>query len=206
MTKRLTRDDIQQLDRLYRMQLMNTLPGIKNASLIGTQDREGRSNLAIFNSVVHIGANPPYLGFILRPLTVNRQTYQNLKATGAFTLNMVTRSMLQAAHQTSAKYAPGESEFAATGLTEWYQDNLPAPYVAESPVRIGLTFAEEQHIKANDTWLIVGAVQEIFFPQEAVLETGHLQLEQLATIGVAGLDSYYELEFLERLAYARPVE
>jgi len=205
MTKRLTRNDIKQLDRLYRMQLMNTLPGIKNASLIGTQDQEGQSNLAIFNSVVHIGANPPYLGFILRPLTVNRQTYQNLKATGAFTINMVTRNMVQQAHQTSAKYKPGESEFAATGLSEWQSDNgLPAPYVAESPVRIGLTFEEEQHIKANDTWLIIGAVQEVFFPEDVVLDTGQVQLEKLETVGVAGLDGYYGLEFLERLAYARP--
>jgi flavin reductase (DIM6/NTAB) family NADH-FMN oxidoreductase RutF len=204
MTKRMTRQEIQQLDRLPRMHLMNTIPGIKNACLIGTQDRDGNTNLAIFNSIVHIGANPPYLGFILRPLTVHRQTYDNLKTTGAFTLNMVTRDMVQAAHQTSAKYKPGESEFAATGLTPLHSDTLAAPYVSESPVRLGLTFQEEQHIKANNTWLIVGAVEEIYFPEEAQLESGHIALENLDTVGVAGLDSYYGLELLERLAYARP--
>lgn len=203
MTKRLTRADIGQLDRRYRMHLLNTLPGIKNVSLIGTQDRAGRSNLAIFNSLVHIGAHPPYLGFVLRPLTVNRQTYQNLKANEAFTVNMVTESIVKAAHQTSAKYAPGESEFAATGLTEWYSDHLQAPYVAESPVRIGLTFAEEQHIKANDTWLIVGAVEEIYFPETAVRATGHMDLNQLEAVGVAGLDSYYGLKWITQLGYAR---
>jgi len=204
MIKKMTRQDIQQLDRLPRMHLMNTIPGIKNASLIGTRDRAGNTNLAIFNSIVHIGANPPYLGFILRPLTVHRQTYDNLKATGDFTLNMVTRQMVQAAHQTSAKYQPGASEFEATGLTPIHSEAVASPYVAESPVRIGLTFAEEQHIKANDTWLIIGAVQEIFFPEEARLDSGHIALEELDTVGVAGIDSYYGLELLERLAYARP--
>jgi len=205
MTKRMTRQDIQQLDRLPRMHLMNTIPGIKNASLIGTQDRDGQTNLAIFNSIVHIGANPPYLGFIMRPLTVHRQTYDNLKASGTFTLNMVTRDMVEKAHQTSAKYKPGTSEFTATGLTPIYSDSLRAPYVSESAVRIGLTFVEEQHIKANNAWLIIGAVEEIYFPEEAQLESGHIALEKLDTVGVAGLDSYYGLEFLERLAYARPI-
>lgn len=204
MKQHLSKVEIQKLDRFYRMHLMNTLPGIKNASMIGTKNQQGLTNLAIFNSVVHLGAHPPLLGFILRPITVHRQTYANLKSTGAFTINMVTRHLFRAAHQTSAKYGRDVSEFEATGLTPFFSGQVAAPYVAESPVRIGLTFAEEQHIKSNDTWLIIGAVEEIFFPAEAVLPTGQLALEKLGTVGVSGLDSYFSVSLLERLGYARP--
>jgi hypothetical protein len=31
---------------------------------------------------VNIGTNPPYLGMIFRPLTVRRDTYNNIKAAG----------------------------------------------------------------------------------------------------------------------------
>ena len=204
MNQRLSKEEILQLDRFRRMHLMNTIPGIKNASLIGTADQDGNTNLALFNSIVHIGATPPYLGFILRPLTVHLNTYDNLKATGVFTINMVTKSMVAQAHQSSANYPADTSEFSATGLQPWYSDLLQAPYVLESPVRIGLSFAEEQHIKSNNTWLIIGAVEEVFYPTDALKETGHIALEELHTVGVSGLDSYFGLHLIDRIPYARP--
>ena len=62
-----TFDDLMQLPGRYRGMLLNKISGLKPANLIGTKSKSGQTNLAVFNSVVHIGANPPYLGFILRP-------------------------------------------------------------------------------------------------------------------------------------------
>ena len=42
-----------------RIALINSLSGFKSLNLIGTINNQGQTNLAIFNSVVHIGANPP---------------------------------------------------------------------------------------------------------------------------------------------------
>ncbi|PSR11320.1 MAG: flavin oxidoreductase [Bacteroidetes bacterium] len=197
--------DFAALERFYRRNLFNTLPGPRGLHLIGTKSHRGVENLGVFSSVVHLGAGPPLLGFVLRPLTVPRHTYHHLKAQGGhFTLNTVHPGILEKAHQTSANYPLETSEFAATGLTPLYSELLKAPYVAESPIRIGLELVEEHHIKANDTLFLVGKIIEIFVPDEYIASTGHVEHQELQTMTVAGLDTYFNNELAARLGYARP--
>lgn len=206
MEKRFSFDEILQLDRYFRMHLINTVSGYHPAHLIGTLSHRKTANVAVFNSVVHLGATPPYLGFMLRPLTVPRHTYHNIKANGSFTVNHIHQGILRQAHQTSANYADTVSEFEATGLTPQFSSAVAAPYVQESRIKIGLEFVEEHPIRANDTVLIVGKVVEILLPEEAVAESGHVRLEQEGSLAVAGLDTYYRGEHVARLEYARPGE
>ncbi|MEN0005044.1 MAG: flavin reductase [Bacteroidota bacterium] len=206
MIKQFTYTEILELERFFRMNLINTISGLKAANLIGTISPEGVPNLGVFNSVVHIGANPPYLGFIMRPLTVPRHTYSNLKATQHFTINHIHPDILAKAHQTSAKYEADTSEFEATGLTPQYSELHPAPYVAESAVQIGLEYTEEHPIQANGTVLIVGRIVELRVSAAALGETGHVELDAIKSLGVAGLDTYYTAQQLERLGYARVVK
>jgi flavin reductase (DIM6/NTAB) family NADH-FMN oxidoreductase RutF len=195
-------DDILQMEKQPRTNLINSLPGIRAANLIGTCNQAGESNLAIFNSVIHIGANPPYMGFIMRPVTVPRGTYQNIKEIGHFTINQVNESIYKQAHQTSARYEV--SEFDATGLTPEFTLNIKAPYVKESKVKIGLRFVEEQHIKVNGTILMIGEIQEIILEDNYLNDSNIVQLQQTKAIGVNGLETYYRVEKIAELPYAKP--
>jgi hypothetical protein len=58
--------DIASLDHLYRINLINSSSGFKSANLIATKSKEGISNVAVFSSVIHLGSNPPLLGFLTR--------------------------------------------------------------------------------------------------------------------------------------------
>lgn len=197
--------DLQAFERFYRVNFITKLCGIRNANLIGTVDENGVSNLGIFNSVSHISARPPMMGFFQRPLTVPRQTYDNIKQTGYFTINQVGTDFIEKAHGTSAKFEKGESEFQACALTEQYLEDFPVPFVKESAIKIGLSFEEEILIKsANENILIVGKIQKVILPEEAVAEDGNILLENINTVGVAGLDSYFKLEKLARFGFARP--
>ena len=204
MTKEFSFDDIMQLPSRYRANLINKVSGYKPANLIGTKSKSGQTNLAVFNSVMHIGANPPYLGFILRPTTVERHTYENIKETGVYTINQITTKIHQQAHQTSAKYERGVSEFDAVGLTEFYQNDFHAPFVAESHIKIGLSLQEEQLIKCNDTRLVIGKIEHLILPEEAILEDGDVVLEDLDTAALAGLYNYYKSEHLGKYGYVKP--
>ena len=201
--KHLFFEDIMAMERFPRMHLMNTISGIKGAHLLGTMSHKGTPNLGVFSSIVHVGANPPHLGFIMRPLTVPRHTYHNIKAKGFFTLNSIHPSFLPQAHQSSANYPLETSEFEAVGLTPFYTDTHPAPYVAESPLKLGLEWVEEHHIQANGTLFIVGKVVEILFPEAAMASSGHILHDQIETMAVSGLDTYYEVGTRHQLAYAR---
>ncbi len=206
MPKKLKLDhkEIMQLPSRYRARLINNVSGFKSANLIGTISSEGSENLAIFNSVVHIGASPPYLGFVLRPTTVERHTYDNLKLTGYFTINQVNEGIHREAHMTSGKYERDVSEFEACALTPEYIDGFPAPFVAESHIRIGLSFEEEQVLACNGTILVVGKVEFLELPSHAVEEDGHVSLTSVETVAICGLENYFTAKNLGRYAYYEP--
>lgn len=79
--------DIQAFETRYRAAFVNSLGGFKSVCLVGTKNSQGKTNLAIFSSIVHIGANPPYIGFVVRPDSVERHTYENILETKFYTLN-----------------------------------------------------------------------------------------------------------------------
>ena len=70
--------EIAELNNRYRNNLINCISGYKSANLIGTISKTGITNLAVFNSIVHLGSNPALLGFILRPTTVPRHSFSNM--------------------------------------------------------------------------------------------------------------------------------
>lgn len=200
----LTQQDISAAEKQYRTNLINCLSGFRMAMLVGTQNQAGQTNLAIFNSTTHIGANPPLIGLIFRPDSVDRHTLSNIRATGQYTINSVPQKLVQAAHQTSARYAADQSEFEACGFEANYSELIKAPYVAESPLRYGLILREEVPIQSNGTFLIIGEVQEIWLKPEILEADGSLRPDKAQLLAVAGLDHYYVPSFLAALPYAKP--
>ena len=195
---------IQELEKYFRANLINTASGMRSPFLIGTANEDSQTNLAIFNSVVHIGANPPCLGFIMRPHTVERHTYENIKATNYFTLNLVHKDILKKAHQTSAKYPANQSEFEQCGLTAEYLEDFPAPFVKESNLKMGLKLVEEQPIEFNKTILLIGQIESLILLDDAIEADGSIDHEILNTITVSGLYSYYKTAFITKQPYVRP--
>ena len=93
--KQITKEDINKMDKIRRLNLINSCTGYKSANLIVTKSENGVSNVAIFSSVTHIGSNPPMISFVTRPLSVKRDTYNNIKENGYFTVNHVTEEMIE---------------------------------------------------------------------------------------------------------------
>ncbi|QDG36571.1 flavin oxidoreductase [Alteromonas mediterranea] len=202
MTKQFTRSDIDALAQRYRANLINSLSGFKSATLVGTSDGQ-TNNLAIVSSVVHVGANPPLIGMIMRPHTVTRDTLSNIKQQGFYTLNHVSADWVDKAHQTSARYAPEDSEFDAVGLTPVFSETFSAPYVKESEIKMGLKVA--QHFTLlNETEMVIGEIQELFLPEEIIDTEGYADIEQAKTACISGLDSYHGTSRIAQFAYAKP--
>lgn len=192
------------MDKIYRLNLINSLTGYKPANLIGTQSKEKIANLAIISSVVHLGSNPPLLGFILRPAVVPRHTYSNIKETGVFTINHVHTDFINKAHYTSAKFDEQVSEFDSCKLSREYLDGFSAPFVKESNLKIGLNFLEEYEIGANKTIFIVGEIQSIYMPKEILKENGDVNLNAIHDVCISGLNNYHDVNQIGEFEYARP--
>jgi flavin reductase (DIM6/NTAB) family NADH-FMN oxidoreductase RutF len=198
-----TKDDIIQLPSLERMHLINSSGGIKSANLIGTISDNGHTNLAVFNSVIHLGSNPPMLSFMLRPTTVSRHTYNNLKNSD-FTVNHIHTDFIDKAHQTSAKYEEEVSEFKEVGLTEAYLEDFKAPFVKESKIKMGCSYVNEYFIKEHQCRLIIGQIEHLLAEDDIIEKDGFLDLSKANSAGIIGLDGYVNTQLLDRYVYARP--
>lgn len=200
----INRNDIEGLGRVKRLKLINALSGIKPANLIGTISEHGNTNLAIFSSVVHIGSNPPLLGLFMRPTgDVPRHSFDNIKATGVYTINHVNKQIIEQAHYTSAKFERQVSEFDECRLTEEYIDNFKAPFVGECHIKIGMILREIIPIKLNNTILMIGEVAHVICPDDYFSEDFHLDLSKAEGVGISGLNTYFGLNRLDTFPYAR---
>lgn len=191
--------------RIYRANFINCLSGFKPAVLIGTCTADGQTNLALFSNLVHLGADPALVGIVNRPREATPHTLSNIEATGSFTINHIHPGIVTQAHQTSAKYALEESEFAATGLTAQWEPGVAAPFVKESRLKYALSLKEIIPITSNRTFFVIGQIEEVLLEDATILsEDGFLDLEQIEAMSSCGLDAYYTTSLVQRLQYARP--
>lgn len=199
----LNNKDIEALEQNYRRAFVNSLAGFRQAVLVGTKSRAGNSNLAIFNSLIHLGANPALYGLITRPDNVQRDTYQNILETKEYTLNYVDSTLYKKAHQTSARYEKHISEFDQVGFEESYHSPCEAPFVKDAVVKIAMKFEESISIPLNGTLLIIGSITQVEINDTLVREDGFVALCEADILISQGLDAYFVSKSIGRLPYAK---
>ena len=197
-------NDINKLEQRKRTAFINSLSGFKSLNLIATINNKNITNVAVFNSVFHLGADPALIGFIMRPDSVERHTLSNIKENEYYTINHINSTIFEKAHQTSARYGSEISEFDAVGLTPEFKNNIKAPFVKESVIQIGLKLVEIVPIKINNTSMIIGKIVDVYFPEEFWLENGTLDIEKSGTISGSSLNGYHSTKLIKRLQYAKP--
>ena len=202
--KHISKDDISKMDKIRRLNLINSCTGYKSANLIATKSISGIENVAVFSSITHLGSNPAMLGFILRPTTVPRDTYKNIKETGYFTVNHISSEMIADAHHTSANYPADVSEFDKTNLESEYKPNINFPFVKYAPIQLLCKYLNEYHILENDTIHIIAAIENVFYDENLEHKDGWLQLDKGNVVAINGLDGYCLPKLLDRFEYARP--
>lgn len=202
--KQITYAQIMNMEKQERVHFANSLGGFKSVGLIGTQNKAGQTNVAIVDSILHIGSNPPLFGMIFRPGIVERHTLENILETGFYTINHINENIFKQAHQTSAKYDREISEFDVTDLNPEYKDTFFAPFVAESHVQLAMEFKEKTVLSINNTVLVIGEVKAVYFPEDCLQKDGFLDIEKAESITCSGLDSYHKTTQIDRLSYAKP--
>mgnify|MGYP003599344675 FL=1 len=202
--KQITYEQIMNMEKQKRVHFANSLGGFKSVGLIGTQNKSRQTNLAIVDSILHIGSNPPLFGMIFRPGVVERHTLENILETGFYTINHINENIFKQAHQTSARYDRTISEFDVTDLNSEYKNDFFAPFVEESQVQLAMEFKEKIILNINNTILVIGEVKAVYFPENCLQKDGFLDIEKAESITCSGLDSYHKTAKIDRLSYAKP--
>lgn len=199
MKKSVKMEEEKNLDGRESKAFFNQLSGVKSAWLVGSCNKEGQSNLAIFSSLVHLGANPPLMGLVSRPHTVEKHTIENIQEMGKFSLNLIPYKMVREAHLTSARFTREISEFSACGFSEVPCQGIPT--VKESPLSIILDLKRILDIEENGTHFIIGQVSEV------LMEGDDLNFQDYDPLLCVGLDQYHRLNNEGpplKLKYAKP--
>jgi len=196
---KVSKEEFHSWDSKYRSNFINAISGYKGVHLIGTEGKDGGTGLAIFNTVVHISSQPARIGFIIKPLTVDTDSYGRIIETKYYTLNHVHKSFLERAHATSVKLAEGESQFDLCNLKKEYANEFRAPFVAESNIKIGLKLIEDIKLTEGECHLIIGEVEFVDVKGDYIEEDGQLDLEKANDVYSAGLNQYSSVKKFVKL-------
>ncbi|MFC6267538.1 flavin reductase family protein [Frigoriflavimonas asaccharolytica] len=202
----LKKSKIENLERKYRLNLINSITGIKPANLIATKSEEGVENVAVISSVVHLGSHPAQLAFVLRPqVEKESDTFKNIKSTERYSINHIPENLIKKAHYTSAKLGSEESEFDRMNIEKEYVEDFFAPFVKESPIKIGMKLSSIIDLP-NDCKFIIGNVEQLILADDLVNNLGQIDLQKSKSAGISGLNSYYSLSKLDTFPYVRTSE
>ena len=201
---RIEKYEIENFEKIYRTSFINSLAGFRQAVLVGTKSSRGVANLAIFNSLIHLGAHPALFGLISRPDSVARHTLENIIETNEYTLNYVRKNDYEKAHQTSARYDKDINEFNEVGLNEQYTIGFRAPFVAEAVVKVAMKLEDKISIPLNGTILLVGSIVHLELDSNLVGLDGYVDLSAAEVLISQGLDAYFTVNPIGRLPYAKP--
>ena len=101
-------------------------------------------------------------------------------------INSLSESFIEKAHFTSAKLERGESEFDRMKLEKEFIAGFHAPFVKDSPVKIGMKHLESIPLP-NGCLFVIGSVEMLVLPDEAINDLGQLDLQHSSSIGISGL-------------------
>ena len=188
---------ISNLDRTFKINLINSITGLKPANLIGSTCK-GSDNVAIFSSVIHLGSSPALIGFMIRPQYKKKtDTYLNLLENPYFTINSIQMEDIDKAHKSSTKFARDISEFDELNIEKIYIDDYKAPFVKDSLIKIGLHKVEEIKL-LNRCRLIVGKVELVVINNSILESDGNIDFSKSTTTCISGCQNYYNVKLAKQ--------
>jgi flavin reductase (DIM6/NTAB) family NADH-FMN oxidoreductase RutF len=147
---------------------------------VSTLSSDGVLNLAPHSFYTVACARPPIVQFS----SVGRKdTLRNVLETGEFVVNLTPAPLLEQVNNSSARFAPDQSEVDALGIEMEPSVTVRPPRVAASPVAIECTVHSTNEL--GDSTVVLGDVRMICVA-EHVLDGGHPdfgRLDPLARLG-----------------------
>ena len=112
--------------------------------------QDGKINLITVAWTGTVCTNPPKLYISVRP---ERHSYDMIRNSGEFVVNLTTRSMTRATDYCGVKSGRDVDEFKEMGLTAIPASVVKAPMIGESPVNIECKVREIKPLGSHDMFL-----------------------------------------------------
>ncbi len=180
-TKR--RFTVSELDGIDGYKLATGLIVPRPIGWIGTVSADGTPNLAPFSFFNAVSGLPPT--FVFAPgKGTRRDTLDNVREVGEFTINIVTIEVAEAMNASAASFDAGVDEFAEVGLTAMPSTSIRPPMVGECKANIECVvtqIVDVGHARHGNALVIGEAVE--FHVAEHLLDGTRVDQVELHAIG-----------------------
>ena len=120
------------------------------AAMVSLQDKDGRANIITIAWCGTVNSEPPMTYISVRP---ERYSYDILKETGEFVINLTTKKLCNACDYCGVKSGRDVDKFKETHLTKAPSSKIKAPLIYESPVNIECVVKDIIHLGSHDMFL-----------------------------------------------------
>lgn len=141
------------------------------AVLVSVGDMEGVSNILTIAWTGTVCTNPPMVYISIRP---ERYSYQMLRKTGEFVINLTTKSLVKATDYCGVRSGRDVDKWKECGLSPIAADTVRCPMIAESPVNIECRVTEVKELGSHHMFL--AEVTAIHVAEDYLDEKGSFHL------------------------------
>jgi flavin reductase (DIM6/NTAB) family NADH-FMN oxidoreductase RutF len=200
--RRFSAADISRNDA-YRLLTSTIVP--RPIAFVTTVDPQGRTNAAPFSFFNAVGSAPPtvVLGFEPNADGSQKDTPNNIIATGEFVVNLVDRALAEQMSAAAASLPQGQSEIDHVGLDIVPSVTVTPPRLAASPVAMECRLTHDNPLSGGGR-VILGEVVE-FHIRDALIESLdplRIDLDQLDAISRLSGPDYGTIK--DRFSIQRP--
>lgn len=170
-----------ELSSRERYQLLTSLVVPRPIGWVSTWNHDGSANLAPFSYFAALAASPLLVGVSVghRP-SGPKDTLVNVRARGAFCVNVVSVDLLEPMNASSADVPPGVDEFALAGVPRAGSRVVDAPYVATAPAVLECRVVREVELEGAPNTLVIARVEGVLLDPELPLLPGTLCVDTAA--------------------------
>ncbi len=118
--------------------------------MVTVADRNGKPNIITLAWVGTVCSDPPMVSISVRP---ERYSYDILKDTGEFVINLTTKELCFATDYCGVKSGRDVDKFQEMGLTAMPASIVKAPLIGESPISLECQVTEVKPLGTHDMFL-----------------------------------------------------
>jgi flavin reductase (DIM6/NTAB) family NADH-FMN oxidoreductase RutF len=148
---------------------------------ISSVDAQGRGNLAPYSYFNLVGMRPPVL---MVSLVGRKDTYDNIRATGEFVVNMVSEPQAEAMNSSAALVGTDVDEAELLGLATTASTLVAAPRLVCA--RVALECRYRQEVAVDDAVVVFAEVVAVHVDEDVLDESGRIHVPSYRPVGRLG--------------------
>ncbi len=163
---------------------------------ISSVDEKGRVNLAPYSFFNAISDAPPMVMFSSQGVKgggERKDSLANIRATGEFVVNIVSRELSDKMNLSSGAYEAGVDEFEIAGLTKAPSVTVTPPRVAEAPAALECRLWRVIDLPGENNAMVIGIVTGVHI-DERHLKDGLLDVTSYQPLARLGYFDYAAVE------------